>query len=502
MALVIRAPRLAAAVTSLLTVLALWPASAVADAGWFEADDVALRLDLLLLNDAGIITVPVNQWPLPRATIRYAVSRAKDHFASNGAVQAALARVRRSLEPDQGLKFGAHMVGGRPARLRSFDSIGREEAEIGASAERAGDRFSFTARASWVNQPQDGQQIRLDRSAATVRLGNWLVSANTLDRFWGPSFDSSLILSNNPRPMPTLMVERAEAREFESRWLNWLGPWRFNFALSRMESERQDIDEPLFLAWRVTVMPWRRVELGFSRTAQFCGEQLPCSLTSFKDLLLGDDNPGFDATPETEPGNQMAGFDIRWRSPLGDLPYAIYGQMIGEDESGYLPVKYLQQFGIEAWRPFTDGSLLHGFVEYIDTTCKADKKPPQWNCAYNQTQFNVEGYRYRGRVIGHTADRDAEGATVGLRVIRPDGSLWMLNARSIRLNRDGDLDLPNTVAQVFTRYHSLTVGWRTEWLGGRFSADIGAESAEAAGEEREIKPVGFLGWSFDFDAAR
>jgi hypothetical protein len=51
-----------------------------------------------------------------------------------------------------------------------------------------------------------------------------------------------LILSNNARPMPTLMVERAEARPFESRWLNWLGPVAFSSGFSQMEERSRDID--------------------------------------------------------------------------------------------------------------------------------------------------------------------------------------------------------------------------------------------------------------------
>ena len=126
-------------------------------------------------------------------------------------------------------------------------------------------------------------------------------------------------------------------------------------------------------------------------------------------MLVGNDNVGIDATAENEPGNQMAGFDLRWNSPIGNLPYAIYAQYIGEDESSYVPAKYLAQFGFEVWKPLADGGLLQGFVEYATTTCSANTdRGPYYNCAYNQGRFNVEGYRYHGRVIGYTTDRDAE----------------------------------------------------------------------------------------------
>ncbi len=69
-----------------------------ADAGWFESGDTLLRIDLQLLNDAEVIRLPVNQWPMPRAAVAYALANAKDslrhqHAVSRGA--RARARARR-----------------------------------------------------------------------------------------------------------------------------------------------------------------------------------------------------------------------------------------------------------------------------------------------------------------------------------------------------------------------------------------------------------------------
>jgi hypothetical protein len=489
----------------LLAALVLWGCATTswADAGWFEPGDVALRNDLLLLNDAEIIRLPMTQWPLPRAAVRYALSNAKEHFATSNAVSAALTRVRARLDAaTRGMSLRASLSGGEAASLRDFDSLGRERGELGVGATfSTGDRAEVSVRITAAADPQDDRSLRADGSHATIQLGNWLVSANALDRWWGPGHDGSLILSSNARPMPTLMVERAEARGFDSRWLSWLGPWRLNFAISRMEGEREDIDAPLFMAWRVTVMPFKDMELGFSRTAQFCGEQLVCSFDSFTDMLLGRDNLGFDATPETEPGNQMAGFDIRWSSPIGSWPYAVYGQMIGEDESGYLPAKYLAQFGLEAWRPLRDGGLVQVFTEYADTSCSAVSGSGPYNdCAYNQGLFNVEGYRYRGRVIGHSTDRDSRSLALGVDYTRIDGSVWSAVARVAEINRAGSpLDVTQPLTAVPADYSALELGWRGKWVGGDLGMELGVESFAPEGASRDTQAYGFLRWSRTFD---
>jgi hypothetical protein len=331
-----------------------------------------------------------------------------------------------------------------------------------------------------------------------VQLGNWLLSVNTLERWWGAGHESSLILSNNARPMPTLLVERAAAPPFESRWLRWLGPWRFHFGVSQMEDERQDIDEPLFMAWRVVVMPFKDVELGFSRTAQFCGEQLECNLDVFGNLIAGNDNVGIDATPGNEPGNQMAGFDLRWASPVGYGPYAVYAQYIGEDESSYLPAKYIAQLGVEAWKPRASGDILRFHAEYTNTTCSAlSRSEPYYDYAYTQGRFNVEGYRYRGRVIGHTTDSDSESVAVGVTYSGVNARLWSLQARASRLNHDG-VDLRNPVSPVPADYAAIEGGWQGRVFGQSLAMELGVESYRPEGAERDVEPYGFVGWRYDF----
>jgi hypothetical protein len=294
------------------------------------------------------------------------------------------------------------------------------------------------------------------------------------------------------------MVERAAAIPFESKWLSWMGPWRFSFAISQMENERRDIDRPLFMAWRVAIMPLKDMELGFSRTAQFCGRQLACTFETFGNMLAGNDNVGIDATPENEPGNQMAGFDLRWASPIWSGPYAIYGQAIGEDESSYLPAKYLMQFGLEVWKPFAGGGSLLGFAEWANTTCSGiSSSGPYYNCSYNQGRFNVEGYRYRGRTMGHTTDSDAESLALGAIFTSSRGDTWSGTAVAAHLNHDG-FDSRNTVSAGPADYAALELGWRGTLWGEFIAVDLGMEALEPLDADRTVEPFGFVSWRHQF----
>ena len=481
--------------------LGLGGAQAFADAGWFASGDTQLRLDLQLLNDADVIRLPVNYWPIPRAAVQYALTHAKEQFAANSAVAAALERVRaRAAPPEQhGATFDTGLRGGEPGLWRDFDTLAREDAELAAGYSYGAGNFSLGIEVTGVSDPADGQEVRLDGSQATVQLGNWLLSANQLDRWWGPGHEGSLILSNNARPMPTIMVERAEARAFETKWLSWLGPWRMSFGLSQMEHERNDIDSPLFMAWRISIMPYRKLELGFSRTAQFCGEELECNLSVFGNLLIGNDNVGIDVSAQDEPGNQMAGFDAHWSSPIGNLPYAIYAQYIGEDESGYLPEKFLSQLGLEIWHPTSSGGLVQGFFEYASTTCSANtNRGPYYGCAYNQGRFYYEGYRYHGRSIGYSSDQDAENWAAGAIHAAANGTLWTATFRDSQLHRSRVLGAYNTVVGVPTDYHALEFGWKGRLFGEQISVDLGVEALEPENGKRDTGLFGFVGWRHEF----
>jgi hypothetical protein len=195
----------------------------------------------------------------------------------------------------------------------------------------------------------------------------------------------------------------------------------------------------------------------------------------------------------------MAGFDIRWASPLGSWPYAIYSQMIGEDESSYLPAKYLAQFGIEAWKPFGDGAMLQGYFEYASTTCSANTdRGPYYNCAYNQGKFSVEGYRFHGRVIGYPSDRDAENYALGATYTAANGDLWSATARRSQFNRDDFNDHLNPVSTMPADYHALELAWQGRLFGEDVAIDLGVERVEPLFGPKDITPYGFIRWRHQF----
>ena len=94
------------------------------------------------------------------------------------------------------------------------------------------------------------------------------------------------------------------------------------------------------------------------------------------------------------------------------------------------------QYGIEFWRNLPNGTA-RIFVEYTDLTSTWwTDDPHSRNVTYNHTIYH-DGYRYRGRPVGHWADTDSEILSIGGFLQYNNGVGWGSIVRSGDLNEDG-----------------------------------------------------------------
>jgi hypothetical protein len=289
-----------------------------------------------------------------------------------------------------------------------------------------------------------------------------------MERWWGPGWDGSLILSTNARPIPTITLERNYTDAFKTRLLSWAGPWRASIAVGQAEGSDVAVPDARFMAARLNFKPRPWLEVGLTRTAQWCGVGRVCGWRTFRDLLIGRDNRGPSLSADAEPGNQMAGYDMRLRSPWRPLPVAVYTQWIGEDEAGGLPSKFLGLAGIETWGNSRLGAWRLR-AEFSDTTCTFTREQPQFDCAYRNARY-PQGYTYRGRIIGHSMDNDSRMYTLAALLIQDDATSASLSLRRVELNRDGGAHAISTVPRDFNNVE-LRVS-RTASI-GKITAGVG-----------------------------
>src|SRR5690606_34350452 len=175
--------------TIVLAGLLLASASAAYAQGFFlPAGDKRLRDDLTLLVDEGVINLPLNEWPLARKDVADALVPIDAGGMHDLALQHALARVRAATAlPEDAATWRIReigLTGGQPGLLRHEGTLGRENGELTSRGGATTDRYNITLSATGVLDASDGQDIRFDGSDISIRWGNWIFSANQMDRWW------------------------------------------------------------------------------------------------------------------------------------------------------------------------------------------------------------------------------------------------------------------------------------------------------------------------------
>jgi hypothetical protein len=463
---------------------------------WLLPGNAALRSDIQLLADAGVLRGPVTTWPISWPDIeRDVVNATGEHY--DAATTEALMRVRRLARNAGGRGYAGAGVrvnaAYEPSMLRDFADSPREEGELSLRASWLTDHFAVNLQGTYVAHPDDDQSFRAEGSYLGVNFGNFMVSAGYMERWWGPGWDGSLILSTNARPIPSVTLERNYTDPFKTKWLSWIGSWRASIAMGRAESSDVPVPDVRFFAARINFKPRPWLEFGLTRTAQWCGGDRRCDWDTFVDMVLGNDNQVVDGEATADqPGNQMAGYDMRLRSPWRRLPVAFYTQWIGEDEAGGLPSKFLGQFGLETWGTSRLGNWRLR-AEYTDTACSFSRRSPEFGCAYRNSIY-PQGYAYRRRIIGDSMDNDSRRYTLAGLLNVSSGDFFSVSLRRLDINRDGGAhsisDVPLSIDNVELRYSrelgdsTISIGVGYEDPATRVNSSSGAH--------------GFLSWQQGF----
>ncbi len=492
-----------------LVVVALVVIRSAAAEPWLAPGDMRLRSDIQLLSDAGVIDAPITTWPLVWADIARGIDAVTDPSGLTADESAALVRMRKRLRAetrDGELASRAHAAMSEdPRLLRTFEDSAREKKEVQGSLAWMGERFAVKLQGQVVEDDDGNTDTRNDGTYAGAVIGNLMLSAGWMDRWWGPGWEGSLAYSNNARPIPTIALERRMSTAFKTKWLSWIGPWRAIVSYGQLEHDRGVSDANL-LGFRVVARPIDDLEVAVTRTAQWCGDGRPCDADSLWQVIKGKSNLGDEGVSRNdEPGNQLAGFDLRWKSPLFDAPYAFYMQGYAEDELDSRPSEWMILYGLEGWGDL--GSTGLGFRWHFEATNTAVatrlKNATRWvaqryNIAYNNS-FYPTGYRFRGRAIGHAMDGDGKMFSLGLLLVEPDGDNWDILLRAVEINRNGNPEPAHSISATPQDIFNAELSRKIDTRLGQFTLRLGYQwlDDDATGEDEDDFDVE-LQWQVDF----
>ena len=268
----------------------------------------------------------------------------------------------------------------------------------------------------------EGSELRLalGDEAAAHGGGFGELYASVQRRHWGPGWMGSIILDGAAPALPAVGWRRAHVSRSTSPWLAWLGPWGADVFAGMLQGHEVP-RRPFLIGMRLQLAPLERLEIGLSRTMQWGGRGRDESRRSLINALLGRDNVGFDGiTSENEPGNQLAGIDMRWRLDAPQ-PMSIYAQVVGEDEAGRLPSRNMLLAGVDTDLPAEQGRVRF-FAEWVDLLAGRLGSDPRPGVTYRHSAFE-QGYTQDGFVLGHPLGGDVRMVTIGTLVDRGRWSL-------------------------------------------------------------------------------
>jgi len=445
-------------VAGTLLTLAITPETVAApSAGLIEVTERELRADLAWLVDRRILSLPLSTWPLPIFAVQDALDRVQQADLSD-ADRAALERTRLALERIEApVSVGASVNSARHPSLDGQTSA-RARSELSFRLSQFDENKAFSLRVAKQNASlQDANpSLSLDRSYLGVAMADAMVMFGTPDRWWGPGVFTSPILSDAASPIPSLLVRRRSDAAPPFALLEWIGPWGYEVSLGRLLNYTPAGSRTIGL--RVFSRPLSGLEIGASRFITWAGNGRPQGPRALFNALAGRSNTD-DPIGDPDPGNELAGLDVRISTPTRTGAWVGYAHVVGEDEADHLPSRLIGTLGTQ-YKQAIGEHRIEWSAESTDTELgrlfglkPAGRRAP----AYRHSTY-VEGYFHRGLPIGANIGGGGISVTLGIAWVAPPGHRLdrvSVSATEARLNEDGP-DPGNAAFGVPSRLRGLS----------------------------------------------
>ncbi|MDC9728943.1 MAG: capsule assembly Wzi family protein [Methyloprofundus sp.] len=176
-----------------------------------EADDPYFRSNIQLLADSGVLSAPVNSYPLPWALIADDLKKVTPRQLSSY-LQTAYYHVRFVLQRAEKKRFQANFkVGGEnSATPAAFGQTDHHLWGMTGGVEYVSDFYAFRMNGTYSEFHGDSPKFSEDGSYFAINMKAFSFNFGRLERWWGPSWQSTLSQGQNARPMPALALNYAD----------------------------------------------------------------------------------------------------------------------------------------------------------------------------------------------------------------------------------------------------------------------------------------------------
>ena len=288
-----------------------------------------------------------------------------------------------------------------------------------------------------------------DESYLAFKNKNHIYSLGRVSRWWSPSENISLILSNTARPAPGIEIKNYMPIIPKKAFFKLFKTVDYEFFINQLEKNRE-IKNALLFGNRVSLGITHNLDISLLRLAQFGGEGRNVNLKTFTNMLIGRDNSSENLSFEDQPGNQIAGIDWTYR-PVNKFNTIFYGQVIGEDEAGFLPSRTIKLVGLSF-------NLMNTkiFIDHADTFSGKN------NYTYNHALYK-DGLRHYKLPIGANIDADSTKSLISFKR-KIKNTMIDFKISDISLNKNNSSkNFWSNQSQKFSQI-DLSLGWNLKKL--------------------------------------
>jgi|GEM_PF-6525017 len=319
---------------------------------WLLPGSLSVKSDIDLLADAGLIKAPVMIWPIAWANIgpdllsdETKKKLSKEPESVQQAYQRILTLYQQSYQP---YKAQTAIYASGSNRLNPFRTFQYEPYAKLASGVSSGyqmKHFAESINVSYYHAPNQSysDDVHLDNSYAYLLSENWAFGVDQFNRWWGPGYSGSMILSQNAEPFPTIDFQRIKAKAFQTKWLHWIGPWTLASYLSEdgpsFYSYPSGVDNILFWYTSVSFKPLQSLQFDISRSTHFAGKQRPVTGNMLLHILSFQNAYSSDIPGQDVPGSDEWDIGLRWGlQNTFHIPVDLYMQTLFSGIYGWVPL--------------------------------------------------------------------------------------------------------------------------------------------------------------------
>ncbi|WP_394226986.1 capsule assembly Wzi family protein [Pseudoalteromonas spongiae] len=375
---------------------------------WIGTDDPFLRAAIEQLVSEGAIKRPVNSYPLMWQGIAQDLSMINRNKLSDDGIF-ALRKVQHALKAAKSGSYSSVKVSGNsePSNLQSFGERNKHKGNIQGTSVLMGDRVTAKVSIGYSKDATSQKELNYDGSYLAVLYGNWSVSVEQINKWFGPSNDNALLLSNNADPMPGLRLSRLNTDYYGPSFLSFIGPWNFSAFVGQDKYLKNDDKDTLFWAMRFSSTPITGLEVGVNQTAQFDSPDTDYGFGALSDVILTKnklDNNGINEY------NQLTSIDVKYSTRLFNQSIALYGEYAGTNELSFLPEDTMYTLGAEHFFGGQD-FLVKSYIEYSDTISNCRYIATLSHCQY-QHPYYEQGYTHLGENIAASIGQNVKGMSL------------------------------------------------------------------------------------------